>query len=207
MSKYRHIGRQEQKELLDSIGETGNRLVIGMDFNEEKVYYACTVRKMYTICRLYLLSMGKNEFIDFMHFCYPDIYFDESVPASINTLNRNFPDLQSEIVNHLNALNDYKGVFLQLTGENKGYRYIAEKFQRDTGIECSPQAGRDKVSALKRTFINELNDVPMTVTCELHTKFKRFNTDRTKQDRIYFAPAKKEIKKGKVIVVHIGKHL
>ena len=75
------------------------------------------------------------------------------------------------------------------------------------GIACSPQAGRDKVQILKETYFNTKSGQEETVICELHTKFRKFNIDKNKQDRIYFFPGKTGIKEGKVIVKHIGKHL
>lgn len=107
---------------------------------------------------------------------------------------------------HLTALNGYKDKFLKLSGENKGYREIADEFQCDSGIECSPQAGRDHVAGLRRSFYNEVSKEEESITCEMHTKFKKYNIDRQKQDRIYFAPSKQGIQKGKVVVVHIGTH-
>ena len=56
-------------------------------------------------------------------------------------------------------------------------------------------------------YFNSKNGQEEAVTCELHTKFKRFNIDIDKQDRIYFFPGKREILEGKVIVKHIGGHL
>ena len=46
-----------------------------------------------------------------------------------------------------------------------------------------------------------------TVVCELHTKFKIFNTDRNHRDRIYFYPGKPGIRGGRIIVKYIGTHV
>ena len=84
---------------------------------------------------------------------------------------------------------------------------IAQEFYADTGIECSPQAGRDNIQDLKIYCYNEVSNQTEVIKCELHTKFKKFNIDKTKQDRIYFFPGRYGINGGKIIVKHIGKHL
>ncbi len=83
----------------------------------------------------------------------------------------------------------------------------AEKFSADTGIACSPQAGREKVQTLKEKYMNHLSGQEEVVICELHTKFKTFNINREQQDRIYFFPGKQGILDGRIIVKHIGAHL
>lgn len=207
MSKYAHIDREQQRKYLEDVGLCTDNKKMGIDFREEIEFYTATCRKMYKICRSYLRAEKRSEFIEDLSFCFPAIYFDAAVEGSVHTLNRNFSDLQDEIVDHLIALNEYRDKFLQLSKERKGYREVAEEFQRDTKIECSPQAGRDKVKVLKRELWNTVTGETEKVNCELHTKFKKFNIDRTKQDRIYFAPAKEGIQDGKVIVIHIGAHL
>lgn len=94
-----------------------------------------------------------------------------------------------------------------MLGEHKSYQEIAQQFIIDTGIDCSPQAARKKVQVLKETQMNEITGQEETVICELHTKFKTFNVDREKQDRIYFFPGKPGILGGRIIVKHIGTHL
>ena len=84
---------------------------------------------------------------------------------------------------------------------------IAQNFCADTGIDCSPQASRDSVQKLKISCFNEISSRKEIINCELHTKFNKFNIDRTKQDRIYFFPGRQGIHEGKIIVKHIGKHL
>lgn len=206
ISKYYHIDEIEQQKLIGNIGRDFEKKWVGIDFREEVEFYAFTISKFYKICRFYLKWNKKSDFIQDLSFCYPNIFFDASVQGSFHSLNRRFEEVCEEIVEHLTALNNYREKFIQLSEENKGYREIAEEFQRDSGIECSPQSGRRNVAGLKREFLNTLNNKTETVNCELHTKFKKFNIDREKQDRIYFAPAKKGIQEEKVVVVHIGKH-
>ena len=78
------------------------------------------------------------------------------------------------------------------------------EFQRDSGIECSPQGDKKRIKVFMREFVNERTGKKENINCELHTKFKRFNIDKDKQDRIYFAPAREGICSGKVILIHIG---
>ena len=108
---------------------------------------------------------------------------------------------------HLTALNNYKQKFIKQVKEKKGYREIAMEFQRDSGIECSPQGDKKRIKVFMREFVNERTGKKENINCELHTKFKRFNIDKDKQDRIYFAPAREGICSGKVILIHIGDHL
>lgn len=122
-------------------------------------------------------------------------------------MNRKFEDIREEIVEHLIQINDYQVRFSELLEKHKSYQEIAHEFSIDTEIECSPQAGREKVQALKEKHINDINGREETVICELHTKFKKFNIDRERQDRIYFFPGKKGILEGRIIVKYIGTHL
>ena len=108
---------------------------------------------------------------------------------------------------HLSKLDAYHQSFLVLSAEKNSYQEVAKRFSMDMGIECSTQAGREKVQELKETCFNTEKGQKETVICELHTKFKRFNIDRDKQDRIYFFPGKKGGVGGKVIIKHIGGHL
>lgn len=142
-----------------------------------------------------------------MQECFPNIYFADGIGATINTLNRRFEDIRGEIVEHLTQICDYQIKFGELLDEHKSYQEIAQQFSKDTGIDCSPQAGREKVQLLKERQVNETTGQEEIIVCELHTKFKTFNIDREHQDRIYFFPGKRDILGGKVIVKHIGKHL
>nr|WP_297873645.1 hypothetical protein [uncultured Blautia sp.] len=205
-SRYTHLTQEQQKEYLQTIGKPEENKRFGVDFREEE-FYAASKMKLYQIARRYLKKEKRSDFVQDISFCFPDIYFDTSVDASMHTLNRRFEDIREEIVEHLTALDSYRKQFLKSTKENRGYREIADAFQEYSKIDCSPQANRKNVKELKREFENTISHTVESVNCELHTKFNKFNTDRTKQDRIYFAPAKEGIQDGKVIVIHIGKHL
>lgn len=207
MSKCHRCDADRQQEFLQYIGKERKEKYYAMDFQEEKPFYAATVKKLYQICREYLSMESRSEFKTDMEFCFPEIYFDGAVAGSMNTLNRQFEDIRGEIVEHLTAINNYKSKFLQLMEQKRGYREIAAEFQKDMGLECSPQGKRKQVEKLKREVTNDHTGKTETVNCELHTKFRKYNIDRTKQDRIYFAPAKEGIHSGKTIVVHIGEHL
>lgn len=208
MTKYSHCKDTQIKQLKREIGKMQPQKYFALDFREDAdLYYAATVRGMYSICRKYLSMESKSEFKEDMEFCFPDIYFDKTVPSSLNSLNRKFEEIRTEIVEHLIALNEYRANFLHQNEDNKSYRDIAAEFQRDTGIECSPQGDKKMLDILKRDFKNKCTGHNEKINCELHTKFNRFNKDKEKQDRIYFAPAKKGICSDRVIVVHIGGHL
>lgn len=207
MEKCAYCDSKQAQEFMNEVGKVQKEKYFAMDFREEKPFYAVTVDKLYQICRKYLAVESKAEFKSDMEFCFPDIYFDTSVPGSLNTLNRNFEDIRAEIVAHLTAINNYKDAFLEFMEQNRGYREIAAKFMEKNEIECSPQGDRKQTVNLKREFKNDITGANEEVVCELHTKFKKYNIDRTKQDRIYFAPARKGVCSDRTIVVHIGKHL
>lgn len=206
ISRCRHVDEEEIEENLKNAGKNLPEKIIGISY-EEKEFYACTIARFYTALRKYLAKESRYEFEKDMSFCYPDIYFDKSAGPSMGTLNRDFHEMREEIADHLTALNDYQPAFLRLVNEQKGYQEIADIFKQDTHIECSPQAGRDRVNLLKRKYLSDKTGENTEITCEMHTKFKKWNRDRTKQDRIYFAPGRPDILQGKVIVIHIGEHL
>lgn len=193
-------------EVLKSIGSDRSRIIC-LCFQEYKSYFAASLTGYYRALKLYLCREKKSEFCQDMEECFPNIFFDKQVCSTMNTLNRKFDDLREEIVKHLEALNDYKDKFQQLIAENKSNKEITDCFSGDTGIDCSPQAGREGIRSLKLKMYNSHKKIEQEVVCELHTKFKKYNIDKTKQDRIYFFPGDKEIEKGKVVVKHIGKHL
>lgn len=208
MSKGCHCEDQELEELKSEIGKVREPKYFALNFREEdNCHYAASVGRIYEICRRYLGMESKSEFKADLEFCFPDIFFDKTVSVSLNSLNRKFDEIRKEIVEHLTALNDYKVTFIRQVKEKKGYREIAMEFQRDSGIECSPQGDKKGLKILMREFVNECTGKKETINCELHTKFNRYNIDKDKQDRIYFAPAREGICAGKVILIHIGDHL
>lgn len=175
------------------------------NFDESKKNYLYTIKKMYIIRQRILRTESKADFKEDINNCFQNIFFDDSVKTSINTLNRKFDDIKDEIIDHLIALDEQAATLKML--QKRANDEIAATLIEKTGIDCSPQSGRDSVIELKRTFLNEVNLKEEEICCELHTKFKKFGIDRTKQDRIYFFPGRDGIKDGKIIVVHIGKHL
>ena len=171
-------------------------------------YNVWTKIKYYDMKRSYLSKhTQKNEFWRDVPECFPNIYFDECVENSLNTLNNDFTNIVTEIVNHLSYLDSYFPYFIEHRKNRDSFINISIAFKEYSGIDCSPQAGRDSVGQLKKTYFNLQTQSPETVCCELHTKFRTFDRDREKQDRIYFYPGKDGINDGKVIVIHIGTHL
>lgn len=193
-------------ELVKNIGSNMIR-VICLCFQESSSYCAASLEGYYKALKLYLCKEKKSEFCQDMKECFPNLFFDSEICSSMNTLNRKFEELRVEIIQHLEALNNYRDNFIQLIGDNKPNREIADCFSGDTGIDCSPQSGREGNRNLKLKLYNSEKKMEQEVVCELHTKFKKFNIDRTKQDRIYFFPGNKDIENGKVVIKHIGKHL
>lgn len=201
------VAEEEFDELLGKIGKVQTIKVLALSFQRENVYYISTISEYYAGIRSYLASEKKDDFCNDLQECFPNIYFAEDIGTTINTLNQRFEDIREEITEHLIQINDYQVKFRELLNEHKSYQEIAQQFSADTGIDCSPQAGREKVQLLRERQINEATGQEEMIVCELHTKFKTFNIDRERQDRIYFFPGKKNILGGKIIVKHIGKHL
>lgn len=201
------VAQNEFDELLGKIGKLQKIKVLALSFKRESIYYISTILEYYAGIRSYLASEKKDDFCNDLQECFPNIYFAEGIGTTINTLNRRFEDIREEIVEHLTQINDYQVKFGELLDEHKPYQEIAQQFSTDTGIDCSPQAGREKVQLLRERQVNETTGQEEMIVCELHTKFKTFNIDRERQDRIYFSPGKQGILGGRVIVKHIGKHL
>lgn len=198
---------EEFRKMLKIVGKQNpvKTLILFRDTHND--FCVATMPEYYTGLRKYLAMEKKNEFCGDLPECFPNIYFSEDIERTVNTLNRKFEEIRGEIVKHLTEINDYQIRFGQLLSENTSYQEIAQRFSADTGIECSPQGGREKVQRLKETCLNTKSGRTETVICELHTKFKKFNIDKSKQDRIYFFPGKEGILEGKIIVKHIGGHL
>ena len=195
------------EEFFGKIGKLLAIKVLLLSFKGESVYYISTIAEYYISIRNYLALEKKDDFCNDLQECFPNIFFVEGIETTVNTLNRKFEDMREEIIEHLVRINDYYRKFSDMLENHKSYREIAKQFIIDTGIDCSPQAGREKVQALKETRINEVTGQEETVVCELHTKYKTFNIDKEKQDRIYFFPGKQGILGGRIIVKHIGTHL
>lgn len=207
IEKAKCVDEGEFDNSMDKVGRSVAVKTLVLLFDSKDVYYISTKLEYYTGIRSYLAMEKKDNFCKDLQECFPNIYFDEGIETAINTLNRKFEDIREEIVVHLTQINNYQIRFRELLQEHKSYREIAQKFSADTGIECSPQAGRKTVQALKGKFINSISGKEEDITCELHTKFETFNTDKEKQDRIYFFPGEQGIVDGKIIVKHIGTHL
>lgn len=194
-------------QLFRRVGQLWAVKVLVLSFQRKNNYYISTISEYYAGVRSYLSLEKKDDFCNDLQECFPNLFFAEGIDTTINTLNRKFEEAREEIVAHLVFLNNYQEKFSELLEEHKSFQEIAQQFTLDTGIACSPQAGRDKVQALKETRINEETGQKETLICELHTKFKKFNIDTRRQDRIYFFPGKRGILEGRIIVKYIGTHL
>lgn len=207
LEKAKCRGKDEFDEFFNKIGKLCTIKVLLFSFQKESIYYISTILEYYTGIRSYLAREKKDDFCNDLQECFPNIFFVKEIGATVNTLNRKFEDIREEIVEHLVCINDYHSKFSEMLEEHKSYQEIAQQFVTDNGIDCSPQAARKKVQALKEIQINKITGQEETLICELHTKFRKFNVDRAKQDRIYFFPGKQGILNGRIIVKHIGMHL
>lgn len=201
------VGADLFGQMLEIVGKLAAIKTLILLYDSENEFCVSTRKEYYAGLRKYLLMEKKDAFCKDLPECFPNIHFSEDIDTTVNTLNKRFDEIREDIVKHLTGINDFQSTFLQLLRENASYQKLAECFTADTGIECSPQAGRDKVQVLKEKHFNKKTGQEETVICELHTKFKRFNIDRESQDRIYFFPGKEGILDGKAIVKYIGGHL
>lgn len=192
-------------ERYDEIFNKNQMNMLKLNFDESKLSFLYTISKLFKIKQMILKTETKAEFKEDLKQCFQNIHFDDTVKSSINTLNRNFDKIKNEIVDHLIAIDGQAQIFKK--SQRKSNDEIAATFFERTGIECSSQAGRSGVAGLKRNYYNEQKLADEEICCELHTKFDKHGIDPTKQDRIYFFPGCDGIMNGKIIVVHIGKHL
>ncbi|MCI9421564.1 hypothetical protein GN277_26570 [Lachnospiraceae bacterium WCA-9-b2] len=207
IQRAKYVDSEEFDKMMEIVGKLNIIKTLILLYDNQNDFCVSTKSEYYAGLRRYLIMEKKDSFCKDLSECFPHIHFSHDIERTINTLNKKFEEIREEIVEHLTQIDGYQSRFEQLLSENKSFQEIAQHFSMDTGIECSPQAGRKKVQALKEKYFNSKNGQEETVTCELHTKFKRFNIDIDKQDRIYFFPGKREILEGKVIVKHIGGHL
>ncbi|KLU73796.1 MAG: hypothetical protein RHS_0271 [Robinsoniella sp. RHS] len=175
---------------------------------KENDFCVWTTNDYYDIKRRFLLHYdSKDDFLNNVGECYQHIYFENTIKRSLNSLNNTFNNLKYEIVNHLKMLDEYYEMFLKHRSLGTDNRMLSNDFSEFSGIECSPQASRSKTRELTRTFYSDIVKENITLCCELHTKFKNYNRDREKQDRIYFHPGVLGVHDGKIIVIHIGSHI
>lgn len=177
---------------------------VGKDGKKTDLVWTCA--DYWEFKRNVLARCSKAEFAHDLAECFENIYFTDSVEPSLHTLNNQFSDIRGEIVEHLSKLNSYYAEFRSKRQSNVDNRSICLEFKEFSGINCSPQAGRESVHTLYRRFYNVKDKAEEELCCELHTKFKKYNRDRENQDRIYFHPGKDGICEGKIIVIHIGSH-
>lgn len=178
LERVERVTQNEFDELVEKAGKMQRIKVLLLSFERKNIYYISTILEYYIGIRSYLASEKKDDFCNDLHECFPNIYFAEGVGTTVNTLNRRFEEIREEIVEHLTQINDYQVKFGELLDEHKSYQEIARQFSVDTGIDCSPQAGREKVQLLRERQVNEITGQEEMIVCELHTKFKTFNIDR-----------------------------
>lgn len=206
LCKIEKITNKQYADKKLNVGKNTQSKIILAGINSSQ-YAFCTLREYLNAIRSYLAMEKKDSFAKDLEECFPNLYFAPDIEASLNTLNRNFVEIRNEIVEHLTSLDSYNDNFLELHKNGKSNREISLQFKCDTGIECSPQANRGDTVNLGIILYNSISEKEEKIVCELHTKFNKYNIDKTKQDRIYFAPGRYGIEEGRTIIKHIGTHL
>lgn len=204
--KFLIINNEQYNSKLSDIINTqfSEQLYFFISYNKKNDFFISSISDYFQALVLYIKQYtNKENFIDDCIIAFHNLYFHENVSHSLNTLNVKFKDEKSLIIDHLNALNCS---FKKILKEETGYQQICKAFECNTGIECSPQSNRKNTEHLYYNFIND-EGLEENLCCELHTKLKWKYMDIDKQDRIYFHPGKDTIHNGKILIVHIGKHL
>lgn len=169
------------------------------DDNNENIHLISSIDKLLKLMRRYIsVSPNKIEFFKMLKIYYPNLFFHENVFSSLRNLNTDFSDLLPEIVDHLTALDEFSKENNKLSKSN---REKCADFESLFDINCSPESSREKAKLL--TF----KDGEIDITCECHTKFKKFGRNKNKQDRIYFSFGTKLYEEGRIIVYSIGDHI
>lgn len=199
-----------QAETLDScvdftnlIGEETN-FIIGK--NKNVYIWSTSNYLLFKQSRLKNIS-SRSVFVREARECFINIFFTDEVSSSLRTLGKDFSQIREEIILHLRKLDEYYDKFQEKLIDGCSFQSLADTFTAYSGISCSPQAGREGVGVLTKSFTNYDAGVIENVVCELHTKFDQHNRGRQKPDRIYFHPGKKGVCDGKIIVIHIGAHI
>ncbi len=184
----------------------GDETVFIVGKNEDSYVWNVFDYLLFKQSRLKNIS-SRSSFVSEGRECFMNIFFDETVSPSLSTLGKSFDQIREEIIFHLRKLDEYYNKFQEYLALGYSFQSLADTFTKFSGIQCSPQAGRNGVIKLKRSFINTDTGDNESVVCELHTKFSQHNRGKQKPDRLYFHPGKKGICEDKIIVIHIGEHL
>lgn len=215
MMKSNRVGNDEYFRLWSlfennsiEVEENTKSLVISFYISADNTLYVFSPQRYYSAKQWYLSKyVNRDEFVVEAKGCFLNLFFHENVISSINTLNTDFRIVKPYIIEHLQALDAYQRIY-SLKGNSSGsFREIANEIEELYSIACSPQADRNSVKNLKYDFKNNSTKRIENLCCELHTKLKWHDMDRSKQDRIYFHPGKLEIENGRILIVHIGTHL
>lgn len=158
--------------------------------------------------RYYLSLYPKNNifFIDECNKYFPNLYLHERNKGTIDTI---LKDCCKKIIYHLSALNDdFKAI--DITNLNRSQ--VLEKFSTNSKLDetASLEGNASRKPAYTFTFVNEEKE-DVEVCCEPHLKLcyndNPGDTSYSTNRRIYFHEGFSTIKKGKILIGHIGNHL
>jgi|GEM_PF-1710008 len=189
---------------LTAIINDSNSFLIG---NQDSYKFVWCVDDFFTFKQYQLKQIASRDlFAQELQNCYKNLFFDEKIQNTINTLETNFRDIRNLLIEHLHKLDKHYDDLCKIrSGEGYNSELISDEFTRLSGIECAPQTDRDKLDALRREYVNSTTQKKETLVCELHTKFPKINQHWI-SDRIYFHLGKAGIHDGKIIIAHIGRH-
>jgi hypothetical protein len=177
--------------------------IVGFDDNLQIIY---GIDGWYKFRRYFLGEYPKNAnfYIDECIKYFPNLYFHERNRQTIKSI---FDDCPKTIIYHLSALNDK---FKDCIKDGLNRTQILERFsiyaKLDETATLEGEAARKKDFTFQ--FLND-SGVNENICCEPHLKLcysdidKSYSNDR----RIYFHEGKPNIRKGHILVGHIGKHL
>ena len=160
----------------------------------------------YKFRRYFLGKYPKNEnfFIDECIKYFPVLYFHERNRLSIRVI---FNDCPKKIIYHLAALND-KLRDARLEGLNRTELLRQFSIIACLDEEASPEGDASRKIAFTFKFTNE-EGIEEDVCCEPHLKlcYSDISNSYSNNRRIYFHEGKFNIKKGRILIGHIGGHL
>ena len=184
-----------------------NKLICSFRISRDDIMFVYDMVSYLSAKRWFLTNYTKkDDFLEDAKICFDNLFFNDDINQSINTLCTDFKIVRPHIVKHLAFLDDFRARNFQLSDISLGFIKLSERISSLYPIECSPQASRKSIPQVTFVFKDFANN-DRKVCCELHTKLKWHNMDKQNQDRIYFHPGEVDVADGKLLIGHIGKHL
>lgn len=209
LSKGVAISKSEYDTLIRTMQDKKEKdnLLCSFHRSQEDVTFVFDIESYLSAKRWFLSNYTKkDDFLEDAKICFENLFFNDNINQSINTLCTDFKIVRPHIVKHLEVLDDFRAKNFQPSDISIGFRELSKKIISLYSIECSPQAGRESIDNVTFVFKDYANN-KRSICCELHTKLKWHDMDKQNQDRIYFHPGGLDFADGKLLIGYIGRHL